>query len=265
LDNLAHLVGQGDPTQAMHTLINVMSEKAIFRPLQLIPANRQQGWRNRLTLLRGDTTLHVLDGESVSFGRRSTNHVVLRAFHPGGTQDRNASSLISGHHFRLDFDGHRCVLRDGGRDPVAAAGPFLNGQELPPCGAVPLPLGQTSTIALAANQAPGGVLALSATANPCPNRADGRPCPVRNLCAGGVTASLTLRRGDEAPEAYALVWRCVSLAPFFPDLADALIYREDDRFILCRADGALRTLSPGNLLDAPDGRIAIRDFHQVWL
>ena len=150
-------------------------------------------------------------------------------------------------------------------DLRSTIGTALNGQEVSPCGAVPLPLGQTSEIALATRQAPGGVLTLSATANPCPIRANGRPCPVRNLCAGGVTASLTLRRGDEAPEAYALVWRCASIAPFFPDLADALVYRQDDRFILCRADGALRTLSPGILLDAPDGRIAIRDFHQVWL
>ena len=110
----------------------------------------------RLTLSGSSRVIQLVSDEVVSFGRNRGNTITLRVCDRNGFVDRVANqNNISRFHFRVAKSGGECLVIDGGRSPdpadgedvrPSAYGTRVDGEALPPAGAVRLDPGRDVTL-----------------------------------------------------------------------------------------------------------------------
>ncbi|MCX7591096.1 MAG: FHA domain-containing protein, partial [Kiritimatiellae bacterium] len=205
----------------------------------------------RLTLERKGVLLHLLSGSEVQLGRNRECDIVTRVFAADGTCSEQGQ-WISKFHCRIALQGGTVRLINEGRNPMTGEvkapdnGTLLDGKEVPPGTSTDLPTGRGFTLGLARRgfgAAPvltlQGRVWMAAEFPFEPDDCGAEPDSKAPAC-------LVLRRTDEVPESFVVLWqRC--LARFFaPEFGDLCLCRREDAF-------ALRSASSCDWLVAGDG------------
>ena len=102
-----------------------------FRPL----ATSVRRSPARLTLKGGGCVMQIVSDRRMSFGRNRENLIPLRVCGADGRVDRAANDEnISRFHFRVECQGHECLILDGGSEAPSAYGTRVDGAQLAPHG-----------------------------------------------------------------------------------------------------------------------------------
>lgn len=103
-----------------------------FRPLRTCVRRSPA----RLTLKGGGRVMQIVSDQRMSFGRNRENLIPLRICGADGRVDMAANEgNISRFHFRVECQGHECLIRDGGNEAPSAYGTRVDGSQLAPQGA----------------------------------------------------------------------------------------------------------------------------------
>ena len=263
LDALAGLSegGGGDPLRAL-------DNPRRFAP---VAGLRLVSSPTRLTLRFGGRRLHLVARTPAWFGRQSErpekgrtrdNAIALRCATADGSLDASSTCYLSRTCFLVERDGDRCRVREGApaRDEKgnvlpggvispSGCGVAVDGERLPPRGAISLAAGEEHAVS-AAPGAPGGGLALHLLALPAAD--------APSACSGAL-----LRRADALPESYLVLWAEADCGEFEPALAGWRVRCDGAAFALRRPDGALLPLVPGTVFGPRDHAVSTHAFQQI--
>ena len=222
---------------------------------------------DRLTLRVGGQMLHLIAGNRVTFGRKSTNRITTRLFESAGAVDLERSRQISKYHCLFEIDDGECVIHDGAPDEVGAlkcssGGVFWQGKAVRKNVRFPVEsFPGVATLGLAGEAAAPvfgltahGCVFEAARCSACENRG-ARPC------RSGRIPVVLLRRTDKVPECYALLWACLDLGAVFPECAGLVVCHEQGAFSWRSSRGS-GWLVPGACLA---GNVDVRPFAQYGL
>ena len=224
---------------------------------------------DRVTLSVGGRMLHLIAGSRVTLGRNRSNRICTRLFGRDVAETSLRNSRISKFHCTVELDGDGCAVHDGARDESGNMRPSACGvswQGIAVRGAVRFPAGsfpQSATLGLAGSP---GAPDIGLTAQGCffnPSRCETCGDHAGRLCHRGRIPAVVLRRTDEAPESYALLWACLDLGRVFPECAGLIVCHEQGAFSW-RSAGTFGWITPGRF--ASGGvEIAVREFAQYGL
>jgi hypothetical protein len=223
----------------------------------------------RLTLCVGGRLVHLLADRRVTLGKNRANGIVTRLFGPGGETSDKRCERISRFHCTLELDGRDCVIHDGaldekGRMKASSWGVFWQGKSVAGSlrvSAESFPLRAALGLAGTADAYDFGLTAHG-------YHFDQRKCvacedsAVRPCLKGNIPAVL-LRRTDDVPECYVLLWSCFDLGHVFPVCEGLTVCHEQGAFSW-RSAGAFGWMTPGRYASAGT-EIAVRAFAQVGL
>ncbi|MEI7947248.1 MAG: hypothetical protein WCJ02_11145 [bacterium] len=226
----------------------------------------QEAITKRLSLMVGGRLLHLIAERRVTLGKNRDNRVVTRRFNQQGVADAQLCERISKFHCTLELDGEACVIHDGGRDETGRMRPSTWGvswQGVPVKGSLRIPveaLPKKASLGFVAGNV-GYDFELAACAHPFDfGKCSSCSQQARHVCSNGRIPALLLRRTDQVPEHYLLVWSCFDLGCVFPECSGMVVCYEQGAFSI-RFSGAFGWLVP----DRRVGAVEVRPFAQVGL
>ena len=233
-----------------------------------LPGPAEPARRRRLTLELAGHQLHFITGQRVQLGRKRGNDIIVRTGRE--LAGESSESRISRCHCRIEQKGGQVFVTDkaseGSGHPERASswGIFVDGERVDPGRSFALQQGKAALLVLGGDDSTDphtvGFEARVVAIDPAERVAAELPAVSDSAGADG----LLLRRLDNVPESYAIVWGCLPVKLFDPHWGEGWMIRDRDAFAW--QNGASRTwLMEGEELQLGNGVGTVHEFSQWGL
>lgn len=234
-----------------------------------LPPPPVEAMMKRITLRVRGQMVHLIADRLVTLGKNRENTIVTRVFDSSGNASAQKCERISKFHCTIQQEASDFVIYDGAMDDTRKMKPSSWGvvwQGRPVKGHVSTPLESLSQPSVLGFVGTGREYDFSLSV--CGQFMNSAKClscekPATPQCLKGRVPSILVRRNDDIPESYILLWSCLDLGHVLPACKDVIICHEQGGFSW-KSGMSSGWLVPGNSLSVMPS-IEIRTFSQYGL
>jgi len=225
---------------------------------------------DQVTLRAGDRLIHLLAGRQITLGKNRGNRIITRLFESDGSATAERNGRISKFHCLMEYREGTCWIHDGapgedGKLRPSTCGVFWQGHQVRGNESFDAERFPSSASLWLAGE--GDAWSFGFTVQGC--FFDAARCALcggreGHACRHGRMPAVVLRRCDEVPEIFVLLWSCFDLGQVVPGLRGVTLCHDHGAFAW-RSEIGSGWLVPGGTLAAGGAAVPVQAFAQYGL